>query len=124
MVAAFGSYSNRGDEVKQSELEWCIFMAKQSAMELFEIGKLTQVEAEQWMETEAKVRARMKRRGKSWDRDQIARRVRARLAMRKIWTIGRAVAPRPFGGALVTAAESMERLATSLRPVIGKELKK
>lgn len=104
----------------KAELEWCVFMAKQNAMHLYETGKLNSVQAEEWLETEAKVRARMKRKGASWPEAKIQRKTKARLAIRKIWRIGRAVAPKPFGGVLVSVGESMERLAEQIKSELSK----
>lgn len=104
------------------DVAWCIHFAQQNAKYLYEIGKLDQRGAEEWIRVESLVRARMLRKRKQWPSDKIERKVKARIALRKLWSVGKHAPWRPFGGALSSVGESLERLANHMQKEVEKEL--
>ena len=105
--------------MNESTIQKIIDAAVLEAEKLVRSGSISERNSYYWMLANARVRSRMERKGKKWSERKILRKTRARYYTRKIWMIGKAFAPRPLGGTLVTAGEYIEhgadRIAELLR---------
>jgi hypothetical protein len=84
-------------------LRWPISNAALSARALISNGTLKENNAEQYIKTSARVQLKGARKG--WSEAKIHRRIKISLGTRKVWDIGKLIAPRPFGGALVSGGD-------------------